>query len=222
MAMVLDVEVLEARVDNPTPDAAGHVMHAPAGRYDEALISLAGRMGDDGWPPAWPPSLDRSGDERNLAEYVKAVGLDEDGWAGLCADARRLVMSPDFKAKQSVIEALLDHGCVLDRDKLEQIDEAVAVRPPPLLERKRVEASARPTTDLGEFSAIAAAYTVDRQGDEIIPGAFGNTIDAWRNSGKQIPLHWNHSSRAENIIGSEGRLMDADPVTAVGAQHKAR
>jgi uncharacterized protein len=205
-AMVLDVEVLEARVDNPAPDRAGHVMHVAGTGRQDALISLAGRMGDDGWPPAWPPRTDCSTDEGHVAEYVKAAGLDEAGYTQLCADASRLVGTPEFKSKAGVIEALLDHGCVLDRDKLDQINDAITERPPPL-EYKRVEASARPTTDLGEFSAIAAAYSLDRQGDEIVPGAFAKTIDAWRESGKQIPLHWNHSARAENIIGS------VDPVS---------
>lgn len=57
-------------------------------------------------------------------------------------------------------------------------------------------------TDLGEFTAIAAAYSVDRAGDRIIPGAFGKTIDRWRSQGKQIPLHWNHQGEPEDIIGT--------------------
>jgi uncharacterized protein len=57
-------------------------------------------------------------------------------------------------------------------------------------------------TDLGEFTAIASTWSVDRQGDVVTPGAFTETIARWRRSGKQIPLHWNHSARAEHIIGS--------------------
>jgi Escherichia/Staphylococcus phage prohead protease len=200
MAMVLGMEVLEARVDDPTPRAAGHVIHAPGDGRDDALVTLAGRMGDDGWPPAWPPRSDRSTDERHLAEYVQAASLDETGWASLCADAERLVATPSFVAKKSVVEALLDHGCVLDREKLRQIDEAVEDKP--RLERKTVEASARPTTDLGEFSAIAAAYTQDRQNDRIVPGAFEKTVARWRASGKRVPLHWNHGAKAEDVIGT--------------------
>jgi HK97 family phage prohead protease len=198
--MVLGIEVLEARVDDPTPNSAGHVAHLPGAPRDDALVTLAGRMGDDGWPPAWPPRSDRSTDERHLAEYVDAVGLDETGWASLCADAKRLVATPNFIAKKSVVEALLDHGCVLDREKLSQIDEAIEDKP--RMEHKTVEASARPTTDLGEFSAIAAAYSVDRVKDRIVPGAFAQTIARWRASGKQVPLHWNHGSKAHDVIGS--------------------
>jgi hypothetical protein len=135
---------------------------------------------------------------------VKASGLDQAEYLALCAEADRLVRQPEFTSKQSVIEALLNHGCVLDRDKLEQIDEAITVRLPSL-EHKRVDANARATTELGEFSAIAAAYSVDHQGDEIVPGAFAKTIDAWRESGKQIPLHWNHRARAEDSSGRSTR-----------------
>jgi HK97 family phage prohead protease len=199
MAMVLGIEVLEARVDDPTPNSAGHVVHLPGAPRDDVLVTLAGRMGDDGWPPAWPPRLDRSTDERHLAEYVQAVGLDETGWASVRRrEATR--RDPNFIAKKSVVEALLDHGCVLDREKLSQIDEAIQDKP--RLERKTVEASTRPTSDLCQFSAIAAAYTVDRVKDRIVPGAFAQTIARWRASGKRVPLHWNHGATAEDVIGT--------------------
>lgn len=58
------------------------------------------------------------------------------------------------------------------------------------------------TTDLGEFTAIAAAYSVDRVGDRIIPGAFTKTIAHWRQSGKRVPLHYDHEGDPASIIGS--------------------
>lgn len=67
---------------------------------------------------------------------------------------------------------------------------------------KTLAAKATATTERGEFSAIAAAYTVDRVKDRIIPGAFEKTIAQWRSSGKRIPLHWDHKAGPENIIGS--------------------
>lgn len=63
-------------------------------------------------------------------------------------------------------------------------------------------AKATTTTDRGEFTAIAAAYSVDRAGDRIVPGAFAKTIERWQRSGKRIPLHWNHESGPESIIGT--------------------
>jgi HK97 family phage prohead protease len=66
---------------------------------------------------------------------------------------------------------------------------------------KTLAAKATTTTERGEFTAIAAAYTVDRVNDRIIPGAFKGTIERWRESGKRIPLHWDHKAGPENIIG---------------------
>lgn len=57
-------------------------------------------------------------------------------------------------------------------------------------------------TDLGEFVAIAAAYSLDRAGDRIVPGAFAKTIERWQASGKQVPLHWNHQGEPDDIIGT--------------------
>lgn len=57
-------------------------------------------------------------------------------------------------------------------------------------------------TDQGIFTALAAAYSVDRGNEQIVPGAFKATIAAWQASGKQIPLHWDHMGEPSNIIGS--------------------
>jgi HK97 family phage prohead protease len=65
---------------------------------------------------------------------------------------------------------------------------------------KTLEAKAT-TTELGEFTAIAAAYSIDRGGDRIVPGAFQKTIEKWQASGKMIPLHWDHRGDPEDIIG---------------------
>jgi hypothetical protein len=55
--------------------------------------------------------------------------------------------------------------------------------------------------DQGSFSAIAAAWSVDRDGDQIVRGAFTETTEQWQLSGKMIPLHWNHSGKASDVIG---------------------
>lgn len=69
------------------------------------------------------------------------------------------------------------------------------------MEHKTLDAKAT-ATELGEFTAIAAAYSVDRGNERIIPGAFAKTIENWQASGKQIPLHWDHSGDAKDIIGT--------------------
>src|SRR5215212_567530 len=58
------------------------------------------------------------------------------------------------------------------------------------------------TSDAGLFTALASTWSVDRVGDQVTPGAFRETITRWRRSDKQVPLHWNHSGRAADIIGS--------------------
>lgn len=65
-----------------------------------------------------------------------------------------------------------------------------------------VKAAVREVTDLGEFTAIAATYDVDRVKDQIIPGAFERTVARWRASGQKIPVHCNHSADAKDIIGA--------------------
>jgi HK97 family phage prohead protease len=66
---------------------------------------------------------------------------------------------------------------------------------------KTIATKAQTITDRGEFTAIAAAYSIDRVGDQIVPGAFKGTIRRWRQSGKDIPLHWDHEGTPEAIIG---------------------
>jgi Escherichia/Staphylococcus phage prohead protease len=55
--------------------------------------------------------------------------------------------------------------------------------------------------DQGTFTAIAAAWTPDRQGDRIIPGAFAKTIAQWQASGKYLPVHFEHRGDADQIVG---------------------
>lgn len=70
------------------------------------------------------------------------------------------------------------------------------------MNRKTLQAKATTTTDAGEFVALAAAYSIDRAGDRIVPGAFAKSIDRWQASGKSVPLHWNHQGEPEDIIGA--------------------
>ena len=61
--------------------------------------------------------------------------------------------------------------------------------------------AAATATDRGHFTAIAATWGVDRDGDQIRRGAFAATIKNWRESGKRLPVHWNHSGKAADVIG---------------------
>jgi HK97 family phage prohead protease len=66
-------------------------------------------------------------------------------------------------------------------------------------------------TDQGRFEAIAATWSVDRQNEQIVKGAFEDSITAWQHQGRPVPIHWNHEGSAENVIGS------VDPKTMVEA-----
>ena len=61
--------------------------------------------------------------------------------------------------------------------------------------------AASTATDQGLFSAIAASWSLDREGDQIARGAFASTIRDWQASGKRLPVHWNHSGDAADVIG---------------------
>ena len=54
------------------------------------------------------------------------------------------------------------------------------------------------TTDQGTFTAVISTAAADRENDVVIPGAMVESLQAWN---RPIPLDWNHSSDAEDIIG---------------------
>jgi len=57
-------------------------------------------------------------------------------------------------------------------------------------------------TAKGTFTALVSAYSEDREGDTILPGAFKNTIARWAASGKRIPVVWQHHTHdPDNIVG---------------------
>jgi Escherichia/Staphylococcus phage prohead protease len=79
-------------------------------------------------------------------------------------------------------------------------------------ELKTLEAPACVAVEKGEFTALAATWTVDRQNEQIRRGAFASTAAWWRQSGKRIPLSWDHQTTAEAIIGS----VDPSSMTETG------
>jgi Escherichia/Staphylococcus phage prohead protease len=99
------------------------------------------------------------------------------------------------------------------------------------MQHKTLEIASETTTDQGAFAAIAAAYTLDRQGDQIIEGAFTETITRWRESGKRLPVHVDHKGGADNVIGSinpatmgeiEGRGLFVEGELDIGQSDTAR
>jgi HK97 family phage prohead protease len=138
------------------------------------------------------------GDEGALAEHADALGLDQAGWESAVADAEQIVASREFKELAGVIESLLERGLRLDADRLELIHKSIGGQQ---LDHKTVKAATRTDTDLGQFTAIAAAYTLDRDRERIVPGAFEKSLAAWRERDRPIPLHWSHLGDPQYIIG---------------------
>lgn len=163
---------------------------------DFLLVALAGRIGGEepDWPPDWPPSYLKSCDEKQVALLVDYLQLDKSDWHQLCAEAWHLASSRSFTRLETSFSTALKHTQHLDR-------KAVAALIGVAVEHKTMKATAT-TTDQGVFSAIAACYTIDRDGEQIIEGAFEKTIARWQASGRALPLHWNHKGDPQYIIGS--------------------
>lgn len=54
----------------------------------------------------------------------------------------------------------------------------------------------------GIFTAVISAASVDREKDVVEPAGMVAALQKWVPTGKQIPLAWNHSTKADQIIGS--------------------
>lgn len=203
-ALLLGLDVREARADNPSDDAAGHVV---LGRHgwnsfprEHAVMILVGNWGEPNWPPQMASKTAPTRDERQVAEHVEALGLGRHGYELLVADAKHLVERPEFESISSTLELFLRQGCVLRESQLKQIHRHAGAEIQ--LGHKTIKAAARLTSELGEFAALAATWSVDRDRDQIVRGAFRRTIQRWQLSQKRIPVHWNHSPQPKNIIGS--------------------
>jgi hypothetical protein len=204
IALMHGVRVTEARADYPLADTAGHVLYsADTDPRENALMILAGEMGQPGWPPDWPSrSAPVGSDEHRLSELVDELELNQRGWEQLCAEAKNLVASPGIDQLASMIEMFLAKGHVLNEDTLATFYNAVC---PP---RSRVMAkfdataaglqhksfaTATDADSAGQFEALVAVFNnIDKGGDRILAGAFTKTLAAWRASGDPVPVIWSH------------------------------
>lgn len=85
---------------------------------------------------------------------------------------------------------------------------------------------ADPTNDTGEFEAIVSVFgVVDSYGDVVMPGAFAESLDAWKASGNPIPVIWSHQwgdpdshigevVEAAELLPGDARLPE--PLKALG------
>jgi HK97 family phage prohead protease len=164
-----------------------------------ALLVLVGGIGEQYWPPDWPPSEDSdTPDERHLARLTGYLCLDQKAWHALVTEAHYLAAEPEFARIENAVALLLEQGHVLDARTLSRVH---AITKGMKMEHMTKAASAV-VTDTGRFEALAATWDVDREGDLIQPGAFLQTISQWRESGRKLPVHWNHEGAAASIIGA--------------------
>lgn len=59
----------------------------------------------------------------------------------------------------------------------------------------------------GTFEAIVSTYDVDSIRDQVMPGAFADTLTDWKSSGKPIPVIWSH--RHDDPFAHVGEVTDA-------------
>jgi HK97 family phage prohead protease len=64
-----------------------------------------------------------------------------------------------------------------------------------------LKAVATQTTDEGVFEAVISTESVDRERDVVVASAMVEALHSWTFTGKMIPLHWNHRSDPEDIVG---------------------
>ena len=82
------------------------------------------------------------------------------------------------------------------------VHDAITDSPSDRLTVKAVATSTE-TAEAGTFTAYASAFgNVDRTGERVIKGAFAATIAAWKASGRDLPLVWDHELGAHDVIGS--------------------
>jgi HK97 family phage prohead protease len=81
-------------------------------------------------------------------------------------------------------------------------------------------AGAQDGTEEGVFEAVVATYDVDSVGDQIIPGAFAETLAHWKASEHPIPVIWSHKSDDPDY--HIGYVLDAEERPGVGLWVKGR
>lgn len=74
---------------------------------------------------------------------------------------------------------------------------------------KSVELDVKKLTDAGQFSGYGSVFNViDTGGDIVLPGAFEESLKAWKKAGRQVPVLWQHQT--DQPIGGWADLKEDD------------
>jgi HK97 family phage prohead protease len=69
------------------------------------------------------------------------------------------------------------------------------------MEHLLLKATVTAATDEGTFTAVISTAAIDRDKDIVEPSAVVDALHKWVPTGKKVPLSWNHSVAAEDIVG---------------------
>jgi HK97 family phage prohead protease len=75
--------------------------------------------------------------------------------------------------------------------------------------------------ELGTFTAIVSAWAPDREQDVIARTAFDRTINAWRQSGKHLPLLFEHSTEEIGRVDPHSMRPTEDGLVVAGEVDRA-
>jgi uncharacterized protein len=228
-ALCLGLQVTEARVDRPEEWTDGGVRMRTNGRVkvdrlaehprEAALIVLAGPLTDpSAETPRWPLSVAPvpGSDEATLKALTEHLGYDKRDFERLLSDASELVARRDFDRAWGAFASALEARPVLDGEVLETVIDRITKERTPM-EHKALAAETTVTdTELGEFEALVSAWDTDREGDTILRTSFDDTITAWRESGKMLPLLFEHSTDDVGHIEPLSLVTRKDGLVAAG------
>ncbi|MGA8926072.1 MAG: HK97 family phage prohead protease [Solirubrobacterales bacterium] len=70
------------------------------------------------------------------------------------------------------------------------------------IDHKEFKAAATETNEqTGSFVALVSTFTVDRQNERVMPGAFRKSLERWRRSGQMIPVMADHEGEINAVVG---------------------
>lgn len=74
---------------------------------------------------------------------------------------------------------------------------------------KSIELELKSLTDKGNFSGYGSVFNVvDKGGDIVAPGAFTDSLAAWKKAGRTVPVLWQHQT--DQPIGAWENLKEDD------------